>query len=107
VDIKTIVPTPGEIHFPNLCTPSEIAKLLKVSPKSIYYWVKRDELPFIRVGRHLRFDPQKVISYLTEKTDESKAPCLKDPFLVEKRTFSRSLKTRTTRNVAAALSEKE
>ena len=89
--------------FPTLQTPKEIAALLKVSPKSVYYWVKRNEIPYIRVGRHLRFNPEVVLNWLAAKTEEGKPACFQSPNKVQSNQLSRSLKNR---NVSHSLQTK-
>lgn len=41
----------------------ELGRMLGVSPKTIYYWVSRNEVPYFKVGRHLRFRAQEVIEH--------------------------------------------
>ena len=55
----------------------EIAKVLKVSDYTIYYWVGRHEIPFIRVGRHLRFIVDDVLKFFLKKTEERKPDCFR------------------------------
>lgn len=62
-----------------LLTLDQIAKHLSVSRKTIYYWVGRAEIPFVRVGRHLRFDLEDVLKHFTAKTETQ------DPVLACKR----------------------
>jgi len=71
--------------LPKLVTPKEIALYLKVSPKSVYYWVARNEIPYLRVGRHLRFDLSQVIKWLSEKTLELKPPCFQETPSINRR----------------------
>lgn len=59
-----------------LRTPTEIANLLQVSIKTIYYWVGRNEIPFIKVGRHLRFNIDNVIDHFRLRTRENNPYCL-------------------------------
>lgn len=56
-----------------LLTVIEIATFLKVSPKTIYYWVGRQEIPFMKIGRHLRFDVDAVLSNFKSKMPQE--PC--------------------------------
>lgn len=58
-----------------LCTPAEIASLLQVSIKTIYYWVMRNEIPYLKIGRHLCFKKESVIEYFQLKTQASKPAC--------------------------------
>lgn len=53
----------------SLLTLEEVALYLNVSSKTVYYWVGRAEIPFIRVGRHLRFDPATVVQHFSGKTE--------------------------------------
>ena len=52
-----------------------VAELLKVSRKTIYYWISRDEIPYFKVGKHRRFDRDEVMEYFRQATEESKPPC--------------------------------
>jgi excisionase family DNA binding protein len=60
----------------------ETALFLKVSEKTIYYWVGRYEIPFIKVGRHLRFNPVEVAQHFTRKTLEQRPSCVAGGSLV-------------------------
>ena len=48
----------------------ELSSLLNVPKGTIYYWVSRNEIPYIRFGRHLRFLRSKVINHFENKTEE-------------------------------------
>ena len=60
-------------HFLTL---KEIAGVLNVPSYTIYYWVGRNEIPFVRVGRHLRFILDDVVEFFIVKTKESRPNCL-------------------------------
>ena len=53
-----------------LLTIQEIALRLNVPVKTIYYWVHRREIPYLKVGKHLRFDEEKVIQCFESKATE-------------------------------------
>lgn len=74
-----------------LLTLTEIAALLRVSKKTIYYWVNRNEIPFLRIGRHLRFNPEVVLAFFSLKTEERKPPCFRSRPTLQN--GARSLKT--------------
>ena len=74
-----------------LSTPNELAALLKVSVKTIYYWVSRNEIPFIRIGKHLRFHADDVLRSFVDKTEEATA-CRGSLRLVTSPGQARSLK---------------
>lgn len=46
----------------------ELAERLRVSRKTLYYWVSRNEVPYLKIGRHLRFDYQAVLDFFEERT---------------------------------------
>jgi excisionase family DNA binding protein len=52
-----------------LVTPQELATFLKVPVSWIYQRTRLgpEAIPFIRVGRYVRFDPQQVIAFLEAK----------------------------------------
>jgi excisionase family DNA binding protein len=78
-----------------LSKPAEIAALLNVSIKTVYYWVERQEIPYIKVGKHLRFNASKVIEYFEGGTAENNPPCFKHLYPIEvKSSRKRSLTTR-------------
>ena len=70
-----------------LYTLKEASILLNVSPKTIYYWVSRNEIPYIKVGRHLRFQPAELIEFFKDET----TACHPEQLSVNNR-LSRSLK---------------
>ena len=55
-----------------IVTVAELSKILKVSPGTIYYWVSRKEIPYRKVGRHLRFNLGSVLAHfkLCDKDDD-------------------------------------
>ena len=55
----------------------EIAQVLKVPDYTIYYWVGRNEIPFVRVGRHLRFFVDDVLNFFLKRTEERKPDCFR------------------------------
>lgn len=65
-----------------LLTIGEMANELHVSPKTVYYWVGRFEIPFLKVGRHLRFKRDEVLQFFQERTRD-RIPCLGSDRLVE------------------------
>ena len=51
---------------------TDIAHVLGVSPKTVYYWVSRREIPYLKVGRHLRFQVAEVIEFFHARTQENR-----------------------------------
>ena len=54
-----------------LLTVEELASFLKVSPHTIYYWVSRSEIPTLRIGKHLRFDRDRVLAHFESQAVSS------------------------------------
>lgn len=75
----------------DLCTPKELATLLKVPSKTIYYWVSKKEIPYIRVGRHLRFDAEQVLRHFVDNSALPSASCREWGALGTSRVSPRSL----------------
>ena len=50
--------------FENLWTVTDTADFLKVSEKTIYDWVYKREIPFIKLRRLLRFRPSEIAKWL-------------------------------------------
>ena len=82
------------VSSPNLLTLEEIATYLRVPRKTVYHWVSRNEIPYLKVGRHLRFDAQVVINFFEKLSSERRSPCLYSPSLIINRGAFRSLKSR-------------
>ena len=81
-------------YSPVLLTVDELALFLKVSNHTIYYWVSRKEIPVLKIGKHLRFDKDKVLAHFQSKADgEQGSPCLTMPGLLHSKPWS--LKTRS------------
>jgi len=47
-----------------------LSEVLQVSTGTIYYWVSRNEIPHVYIGRHIRFSLDEVIKYFRDKTKE-------------------------------------
>lgn len=71
----------------------QLSQWLGVSPKTIYYWVNHRKIPFIKIGRHLRFSPGRIVQHFEDVTRHS---CFTYQQLVE-RNDPRSLKNQEER----------
>ena len=49
-------------------TVKETAEVLKVKPQWVYRMIRRDRLPFVRLGRQIRIDEDSLDRWLTEHT---------------------------------------
>ncbi|MGW3266774.1 helix-turn-helix domain-containing protein [Streptomyces sp. NPDC001056] len=49
-------------------TPDDIAEIFEVPVETVYQWrKKRTGPPGFRIGKHLRYDPADVRTYVTER----------------------------------------
>jgi len=51
----------GNGRHPKPLTAEELAEVLQVDKATIYGWVKAKEIPYLKVGRFLRFNLQAVL----------------------------------------------
>lgn len=66
---QPLTPPPVEDLGTGLVTKSDIARLCKVSNRTIEAWVRQKRIPFIRLGhRQLRFDPHAVMGAIRKWT---------------------------------------
>ncbi len=49
----------------------ELSKELKISESGIYQWVSQKKIPFVKMGRAVRFDPEDIKKWLEEKKNLS------------------------------------
>ena len=52
----------------NLMTAAEVAKILNCSPSWVYKAADRGEIPAVRLGAMLRFNPEALRAYLAAKS---------------------------------------
>jgi excisionase family DNA binding protein len=58
----------------NFMTYGQVATMLGVRRGTIYSWVHRREIPFLRIGRRLvRFSKRRVAEWLTTRAVEPRA----------------------------------
>lgn len=50
-----------------LITVEELAKYLDLNPHTIYMWAEQRKIPFIKIGRMVRFDLIEIEDWLTSK----------------------------------------
>lgn len=58
---------PGQM--PALLTVSELASYLHIHPKSIYEMAARGELPCVRIGARIRFDPRDLDRWVSARKE--------------------------------------
>ena len=55
--------------FENLMTYIDLSKWLCVPVKTLQKWVHRREIPFLKAGRHVRFDRENIKAWLQHQGD--------------------------------------
>ncbi len=55
-------------------SPKELADMLRVAVTTVYGWTSDRQIPFLKIGRLVRFDLIKIDKWLKEKT----IPSIKD-----------------------------
>jgi len=48
----------------NLWTIEELADFLKVKDSVVKYWLQTSYIPFVKVGKHYRFDPNDIRAWV-------------------------------------------
>jgi excisionase family DNA binding protein len=51
----------------NLIGPGEAARALGIQPATLYTWVTRRKIPFVKVGGALRFRPSALQEWLRQR----------------------------------------
>lgn len=51
----------------------QVGDYLSVSKYTIYRWVSQRDIPFIHVGKVLRFDPKAIDEWMQKKSVKTKA----------------------------------
>ena len=67
---KKSEPKPLNAQVPVLLTLTEVAELLRITPKSIYNMVSRKQIPFRRVNRGLRFELSEIDEWTKRERSE-------------------------------------
>lgn len=62
---RTAGPAPQAL----LLKPVEAAKTLSISPRLLWALTDRGEIPCIRIGRAVRYDPRDLTAWIAKKKD--------------------------------------
>lgn len=49
-----------------LWTIDDLAEYLQVKPSVIKYWIYNSDIPFIKLGKYYRFDPEGIREWLAQ-----------------------------------------
>ena len=50
-----------------LVTPREAARLLSISERTLYSWTKRGDIPVVKLGTAVRYDPKDLAAFVEQK----------------------------------------
>jgi excisionase family DNA binding protein len=53
-----------------LVTPAEAARALRISPRTLWGLTDRGEVPCVRIGRAVRYDPRDLVAYVERRRGE-------------------------------------
>jgi excisionase family DNA binding protein len=53
----------------DLLTLKQAATFMKIKPRTLYDWVSRRSVPFLRAGRSLRFSKPVLINWMKERAE--------------------------------------
>lgn len=65
-------PTPDHPTLPQLLSPKEVSKLLKISLSMVYKLAEAGKIPYVTIGRGKRFKVDDVFKYIEYNTHASK-----------------------------------
>lgn len=63
-----------------LWTINEVAGFLQVKTSVVKYWLCTSGMPFVKIGKHYRFDPNDIREWM----EKHKSNCLKDDSLLRR-----------------------
>jgi excisionase family DNA binding protein len=67
-------PQATTIRATQLVNVNEAAQFLAVSPSTLYGWVWQRRIPFVKVGRAVRFDMADLERFVTQNRIEPRRP---------------------------------
>ena len=51
-----------------LLTAKQVSEILEVKPKTVYEWVGKKEIPYVKIGRLVRFKKSEVFQWIESRT---------------------------------------
>lgn len=54
-----------------LLTVDEVSEILKLHPQTVYFMTRKGQLPFLKIGRVIRFDKLELELWIKKKMDEN------------------------------------
>ena len=56
-----------------LMTVMEVSKTLQISSNSIYYYISIGEIPYLKMGKHIRLEYSEVINFMKRRAEQERA----------------------------------
>ncbi len=53
-----------------LWTIEDVAEFCRVKPSIVKYWIRNTDIPYIKLGKHIRFNFEKVKKWVDSKSGE-------------------------------------
>lgn len=63
---------PNSSQEVTLLNSKELAVKLGVPINTIYYWVSKSDIPYVKLGKHNRFNYEEVIEYFQNRTKQKR-----------------------------------
>ena len=60
------------LYETSFLTTRELAKKLSVPINTVYFWISKNEIPYIKIGKHNRFNYEEVMAFFRNKTTKRK-----------------------------------
>jgi len=54
-----------------LWTIEDVAEFLQVKPSVVKYWIYNDTIPYIKLGKYVRFESSEVITWVRENKKQN------------------------------------
>jgi excisionase family DNA binding protein len=58
----------GQQGFPEMLTAKELESLLKIDVKTIYSYVQRGLIPYVRIQSNLRFPKRRIMEWIDARS---------------------------------------
>lgn len=89
VFIARVVFLGGGIMEKKFLTVKDVSEMYHLSKKSIYYYIEKGSLPYLRIGKHIRFETLEVLAFLKTESEKERAQ-KQDRFKVKKLNFKKN-----------------
>jgi predicted DNA-binding transcriptional regulator AlpA len=71
-DSHDSVSAPNSENMPEMLTAKELERLLKIDIKTIYSYVRRGLIPYVRIQSNVRFPKWRILEWIEQQSSEPK-----------------------------------